>query len=589
MAKRPTSTPTIQQAIQLHQAGQLKKAERVYRQTLKQSPGDPRVLQLLGMLMRERGEPLKAIDLFRKALRKAPENADLRADLGLALGAVGRLDEAAETLELAARVAPDRGVIHYHIGRLQLARSNPEPAFAALTRAVELEPDNLEYREFLVQVILSRGIQPVDTSAAEELVAADPASARYRTHLATAHRLNGDLDAAEASYQHALRLEPGHPPAVAGLAQIMESRGDTDGAHRLLAGALEPPNFLVADAFARVCRRRRVPEDAVPVLEQLLARGELTPHHAAIVHQRLGQALESLERYDEAFDHYRQSNKPHQGGWNQRLFEQTVASLQATFSAEAMTRLPRSPRRRALPIFIVGMFRSGTTLTESVIASHPQAHGAGELSHVQRLAVSLPERLDANVQYPECVTGVTPELLDKLAGEYTDAVQPLAPDARRITDKMPLNYLHLGLIALMFPGARIVHCIRNPLDTCLSCYATGFTPSAAYTADLRHLAAVYVGYRELMKHWQTVLTDVEIFELRYEDLVHDQERVTRELIEHCGLPWDDACLRFHETNRIARTPSVDQVRSKMYDSSIGRGKRFEKHLGTLVAGLGEYA
>jgi hypothetical protein len=234
------------------------------------------------------------------------------------------------------------------------------------------------------------------------------------------------------------------------------------------------------------------------------------------------------------------------------------------------------------------MMRSGTTLAEQILASHPRVYGAGELPLLGRLIESLPRRLGTGDGYPEAVRRLDRATTRALAAEHQQRLKGLGGAAERVVDKMPANFLALGLIATLFPRARIIHCRRDPIDTCLSCYFHDFGPSIPYTLDLRHLGLYYRAYERLMAHWAAVLP-VPVFELRYEELTADQEAVSRRLVAFCGLEWDERCLRFHETRRVVRTASQLQVRQPLYRGSVGRWKRYEAFLQPLrdaLAGAG---
>jgi len=232
----------------------------------------------------------------------------------------------------------------------------------------------------------------------------------------------------------------------------------------------------------------------------------------------------------------------------------------------------------------VGMPRSGTTLVEQIIASHPRAFGAGELGDIGQIAQAMPRLLGLGGSYPGCLREASVAGMDAIAEKHLGRLGEMAPGALRVADKMPGNFQHLGLINLLFPGARVIHCTRHPMDTCFSIYATRLSPQHPYANDLEDIAFYYGQYRRIMAHWRTVV-DLPMLEVRYEDLVANQEARTRELIAFLGLEWDEACLRFHETKRVVTTASVDQVKRAMYDTSIGRWKRYERHLGPLRAAL----
>jgi hypothetical protein len=229
------------------------------------------------------------------------------------------------------------------------------------------------------------------------------------------------------------------------------------------------------------------------------------------------------------------------------------------------------------------MPRSGTSLAEQILASHPRVRGAGELVDIGKMSTLLPGRLGGEA-YPDCLERLDRATARTLAEEYQGSLRQHGGAAERVVDKMPHNYLHLGLIAALFPRSRIVHCRRDPVDTCLSCYFQEFVNPLPYGPDLASLGRYYREYERLMAHYAQVLP-LPLFELNYEELTAQQEAVSRRLVEFCGLDWDDRCLRFHETARTVRTSSSLQVRKPMYTSSVGRWKRYEAHLGPLLDAL----
>jgi hypothetical protein len=246
--------------------------------------------------------------------------------------------------------------------------------------------------------------------------------------------------------------------------------------------------------------------------------------------------------------------------------------------------MPRARVQSDRPIFIVGMVRSGTSLVEQILASHPAVYGAGELPDVTEITRALPGLLGTDDRYPEFLPILNQEAVDSMACRYLDRLNQIAPGAMRVTDKMPGNFMYLGLIELLFPGARIIHCMRDPVDTCLSAYFQDFSNNHPYAYDLSNLGAFYRGYLKLMAHWRKVL-HLPLLEVRYEDLVADQERISRTLIEFCGLEWDSRCMQFHDSRRFVETASHDQVNRPLCHHSIARWKNYERHLAPLLAEL----
>ena len=238
------------------------------------------------------------------------------------------------------------------------------------------------------------------------------------------------------------------------------------------------------------------------------------------------------------------------------------------------------------PIFIVGMPRSGTTLMEQVLSSHSKVFGAGELETFKELVGECANRQRVPPAFPDLIALLPPEEMTALGREYTARVRVLAPEAERIVDKMPLNFLFVGLIHAAFPRARIINTRRDPLDNCVSCYSLLFTGAQPFAYDLTELGHYYRGYERVMEHWHAVLPPGVLMDVQYEDLVDDLEGVSRRVLAHCDLDWEEACLDFHRTERMVRTASLMQVREPLYRRSIGSWRRYEKHLGPLYEALG---
>lgn len=304
----------------------------------------------------------------------------------------------------------------------------------------------------------------------------------------------------------------------------------------------------------------------------------------AALHFKLGTLLDKAGQYPAAFAHVQRANELRDHQFDSAAFGAFVDDLIRTFSPEFVRAMARARHGSTRPLFIVGMPRSGTSLVEQILASHPQVQGAGELEDIRLLMAQLPARVQQ--PFPACFAALTPTLCDELAQPYLDRLTQLSAQARYVSNKMPENFLHLGLVAMLFPQARVIHCRRDPLDTCLSCYFNDFSGSHAYAYDLADLGRYYHHYQRLMDHWRAVL-DLPILELDNEALVADQEGMTRRLLAFCELPWDAACLRFYEHDRVVNTLSYRQVRRPITDVSIGRWRHYAEYLGPLKQALGQ--
>jgi hypothetical protein len=311
----------------------------------------------------------------------------------------------------------------------------------------------------------------------------------------------------------------------------------------------------------------------------------LTLPERAYLHFHLGHLYDRTGEYDRAFSHFRQGNNLVQSPYDSDEHHRLVSSLIRAYDPASLATHPRATLPTEQPIFIVGMPRSGTTLVEQILTSHPRVYGAGELDDLSQIAAALPRTLGSAEPYPRCLDTLTQAQVDALAQQHLAKLAALSGNAPRVTDKMPLNFLNLGLIALLFPHARVIHCTRDPLDTCLSCYFCNFAGNLPYTYDLAHLGQFYKEYTRLMRHWKKVLP-VRMREVSYEQLVADPEAQMRALVAFCGLDWDGNCLEFHNTERAVMTASDVQVRRPIYNSSVGLWRRYEKHLAPLLEALG---
>ena len=323
-------------------------------------------------------------------------------------------------------------------------------------------------------------------------------------------------------------------------------------------------------------------DDDLAAMTELFDAGVLSADDRGELAFGLGKAYEDLKQYDQAFEYYAEANRLKRQALSfdpereSRMIDDLIAAYQpAVFEKNA-----GSGRRDETPIIIVGMPRSGTTLVEQILSSHPDVFGAGELNTLNEIAYAL--TVDDTNRYPANVNFMAPQSFENIADHYLRTVRTRAPESPRITDKMPDNYRHIGLIRLILPNARIVHCRRNPMDTCLSIFKNHFaTAGHHYAYDLEELGFYYTLYQRLMAHWRTVLPEGAMYEVDYEEVTSDQENQTRRLLDHCGLEWTDACLAFHENDRPVNTASAGQVRRPMYRTSVELWRRYATQLEPL--------
>ncbi|MCB9838337.1 MAG: sulfotransferase [Phycisphaeraceae bacterium] len=414
-----------------------------------------------------------------------------------------------------------------------------------------------------------------------------PRSADLRCRYGRVLAKDDQHDLAAAEFRAAMEIQPGHTWAIRCLVNACLGMHQYDEAYqaatRALAGSPQDPDLLIAHSRAAVHVKKH--EQGLKSTEAVLGLPEVpTDLRVQMLFQR-ATFLAKLGRHDLAFAAYVKANKAAPKVYDAAYNAEQTDEMIRVWTRERIATIPVSSRKADQSVFIVGMPRSGTSLVEQIIASHPKAFGAGELSNIQRIVGKLTEREAEPISFVTDLLPLSRPNIENASKHYLDRTREMAPGAERITDKMPDNFRALGLIDRLLPGARVIHCTRDARDNCLSIFTLFFIGKEnGFAYDLADLGGFYADYWRLMKHWKEVL-DIPILEVAYEDMVADTESQSRRLIDFLGLEWDDRCLDFHKTKRLTKTLSADQVNKPIYKSSVARWKPYEKHLGPLLERL----
>jgi len=343
--------------------------------------------------------------------------------------------------------------------------------------------------------------------------------------------------------------------------------------------------------LASVRKAQADDENLVALLaaKEALLNGQTSLSNEKVIHLNfvLGKYFDDLGDQDQAFSYFREGCELKRANlkYDAEKARQYFNDIIRIFNHATIEPLRGGGNPSSLPIFVLGMPRSGTTLTEQIIASHPDVYGAGELHDLNRIVQRNVAGEDT--AFPNNIPGLTREDIGAWASDYVAGLHRRSPNAMHITDKMPGNFFYIGLIHLMLPNAKIIHVNRNPIDTCLSCYMQSFSSGQEFSYDLSELGQYYVNYSRLMAHWRNVLPAGAYLEVQYEDIVADQEKEARRIIDFCGLDWNEACIDFHKHSRPVKTASMTQVRRPIYKTSVERWRPYEKFLGPLLDALGE--
>ena len=589
LTQRPDHVRALRLMAEIRlRARQLDEAEAYIDAALKMDPEDPKLYNQRGRLRNNRGQLAEAESDFRLALELDPSFADAYNNLGHVLRRNGYAEAAEQCFRKALARDPEHSGANLNLGAAMYLQNQPEKAIRLLERGLKEDMTNVAGRYNLGLALHQVGRFDEAVYTYRQVIAAGSTDPDAYSNMAAAMLAMGDLEGAVCGFETALQLEPDHGPSLAGLAGLLELSESYDKGVALLAPHLKrgtaSPNMHVA--YANLLRRMGKQHRALRHLAPLEKAPGLSDGERMAVMFTLGDLLDDMGEYERAFVAYARANRLRGARYSRETRERDVGRLMDTFGGERLDAMPRSGRGTDVPVFIVGMPRSGTSLVEQVLASHSQVYGAGELRDIGLLAIRLGIN-DDNRPYPECLLDMDVRKLRECSGPYLSRLNAGRRKVARVTDKMWQNFEHIGLIELLFPRARVIHCLRNPVDTGWSCYQQSFgTAGPPFAYDLADIGHYYGQYRRLMDHWKEI-SGLQMTEVIYEDLVHDLEGESRRLIEFLDLDWEDACLRFYENPRIVRTASHAQVKQPVYTSSIGRSARYQAHLEPLIESLKE--
>ena len=576
--------PYYNQGNVLSDLGRSEEALACYERAIRLKPGFVDAYINRGNVLRDLERSEEALACYERAIRLNPNNAKTYLNQGNALSDLGRSEEALSCYEQAIRLKPGFVDAHINRGNALSEQGLSVEALAAYERALELDPGFVDAHINRGNALSELGRPEEALAAYEQAIRLNPENADARYNLALMLELLGQLDKAYLECSKVLDLNPDYDLAIALQAGIRRRQGRYDEAvalfEPLIRGGVNHPR--IAEAFVSLCSHMGRCEEALSLSRDICESTGHTRRDLMFLHFSTAHALDRLGRFDEAFVQFKNANRLRNAKYDINGVRRFVDAIMEVHNAELCKGIQRHYISKPKLIFIIGMPRSGTTLAEQILSSHPAVYGAGELKSMSDIRDNITSLTGTGVNYPHCMSEMDEAKIDILRQEYLSRLPDDSHGVPFVTDKHLGNIMSVGLIHTLFPDSAIIHCTRDPRDTCISCYMNNFT-SLPYSYDLTSLGKTWREYRRLMQHWETM--SVPMMTLSYEALVNDQERVSRQLVEYCGLQWDEACLHFEDNDRNVLTVSRDQVNQPIYRSSVGRWRNYEGHLDPLIDAL----
>lgn len=584
-------------------SGQLDAADRLLRPILSANPESPQALYLSGMIAERQGQVDEAIRRYRQVTSLAPGFSHVRKDLGNALLKIGRVEAAIGCLQQALAMLPGFDSARLLLAEAYRQHGEHDEAIEHYREVLLRRPDHVDALAGLAEAIKACREHRRSTEALkciELALAIRPREARFWLIKAQLHQFGSDYHEADRCCRHAITLEPNLFGARFLQATLDFEQGDleqsAENLHSLIEHARQAPSIasklqhkIIISAYSQIANvlRRKTPDEAVAAIQRLMGDPRSENLHKTVLSVALAQFHDSRKEYRESCRLLtRVDGKPRvddAAPLDPYVEHEHVAQLILQWNPTRHRKLQRFGVPSERPVFIIGLPRSGTTLTEQILASHPQIHGAGELFLIAREFQRLPRRLRLNASPAECIAHLDASHMSALAEDVLAELYAIDPSAERVIDKLPDNYHHVGLISALFPRARIIHCQRDVRDVAVSLFLNNFE-SLHWTNDVGHIAERIRDYWTIMHHWRRTPT-VNMLEIDYEDLVSDVETHARRLVDWVGLEWNDACLRHTECARPITTCSFGQARSPVHTGSIGKWRHYEELLRPLLKAL----
>lgn len=586
-----SSVAQLRAGIEMHKSGALDLAAERYLSVLDDKPSNFEALHLLGILRAQQSKLLAAKELLGRAIASKPDSAAALNNLGHVLNQLGEFSAAISVMRKAVELDANDPVANNNLGNAYQGvgdHSNAERSFRA---AVSIRPHYPEALNNLGATLHKLDRDPEALTLLKRALALDPNFAPAYSNLGLVYAALNQAEEAKECLRKAISMSANHKSGWINLGDVHLSFGEPDEALNCFKEALgkDPTDGGVFHRLSNMKTFRSGDADIGRMEAVLAARRDRDDPDTIALRFALSKAYDDMGETERSFELLAQANRQMRGkmAYDEAATLKKFSLMAAEYTADRLEQFTGMGHPSPVPIFIVGMMRSGSTLVEQILASHPKIRALGELHEFSRLAESIALPEGRNLKNPGALKVLASEHLHQLGQRYVNAIALRAGQAERITDKHLGNSVFAGLIHLALPNARIIYTNRDPIDTCLSCYSKLFTAPHPYAYDLSELGRYWRAHRELMQHWTSVLPSHVFLEVQYETLVADFENQARRIIAHCALDWDPACLDFHEAKRFVATASLVQVRQPLYASAVGRQRPKPEFLNQLLGGLGQ--
>ncbi len=587
---------------------QLPEVIRCCEKTISLNPGHAAAIYNLAAALQQTGQTEKALSMYLRCTELNPRHTNSLLAAGSIYLSMGDLHSASHCYSSAIQINTNLPDAFYKLALIKQKLNDFPAAVENYLVTLKLMPHHIEATNNLGHIYNETGQLQKAEQQFKQLIQLTPESPEAYCNIAAVFETTGKIDDAEQNYRRAIDLSsnflpaltylgflladegrtpeaiyyfdkvlsasPTEDTAIAGKAAALEKLGKTTDAKIIIDSAINngSRNPDVILTYCKIYLRLKEPESALNAALSVLEDETLPTKGQVDINRIIGDLYNSMNDSENAFKYYQKANQLSPYTYDHLKHVQYIDNIIHATKNIQLTKERRTQHGNKKLIFIIGMPRSGTSLVEQILSSHPDIYGAGELIAMGDIA-----RL---CNYPQAFTLLTDPEIKKYNTKYTSLVTDLAGDVDTVSDKMPHNFLYIGLIVKLFPNARFIHIQRNALDNCLSLYFQGFNPSHSYSTRLDQLGKYYLEYTRLMAHWTSKFTD-SILTVQYEDIVENTEQQTRKLLAFCEMPWSESCLTFYKSNRFVKTPSYDQVRQPIYRSSIGRWKNYSDYISPL--------